>query len=66
MMPAMDSVTSAQHLTVLHDGDAATVLHDAVGGGGHILVGGAHHDDVVAVVADGGGYGAATSGRSPG
>ena len=44
----------AQHLTVLHDGDAATVLHDAVGGGGHILVGGTHHDDVVAVVADGG------------
>ena len=48
----------AQHLAIFHDGDAAVVLHDAVGGGGHLLLAGAHDDDVVGVVGDAGGHGA--------
>ena len=48
----------AQHLAVFHDGDAAMVLYNTVGGGGHLLLAGAHDDDVVGVVGDAGGHGA--------
>ena len=45
-----------QHLTVLHDHDAASVPGDAVDGKGHVLVICADADDVVAVMGDGGGH----------